>query len=390
MADLQNDVFMALFREAFSKCFHVELQKPLTESESRHFANNIFETTGLIIGAKSIKNYSSYIAGTGETKRENPSVATLDTFARYVMNAPYTDEISRKAEQGQYAYWFQYRATFIREHGFTTRPAKRSPSGTYLVIIAATALIALLLFFILRKDGKEKNIVENFHSVNDDTLSAHGWFVLSKDPDWWNKKNEMENGLTLFTLPGDNWPDSTHKPVIKNLLLQKIGSDCFSAEVHMNNFVPGSEWQQAGLLLMEDTNYSGKCIRISIAYNDFFGGFKKPDEIILQAITTGGIDFTRPEEMGHLTLFSKDESDSLIHLNMQHSALRIEKNGNHFRFLYSTGSSDNNALKEAFSRDLKIQPKYIGIFALEGFVRDTIYMPVHFNYFSLVNTACDQ
>ncbi len=389
MADLQNDVFIALFREAFSKCFHVELQNPLTESESRHFANKVFEATGLIIGPKSIKNYSAYIAGTGETKRENPSIATLDTFARYVMDAPYTDELNRKSKEGEYPYWFQYRTKFIGEHNVTNQVQKKNPSKIYFGIAVVIAIIALLLFFVLKRDNGGNNIVENFHSVNDDTLSAHGWFVLSKDSDWWQKKNESDNVLTIFTLTGDNWPDSIHKPGIKNLLLHKIGSDCFSAELHMNNFVPGKEWQQAGLLLMEDTSYVSKCVRISFAYNDFFGGFKKPDEIILQAISTGGTDATKPEEIGHLTLFSKGVNDSLINLNMQHAALRIEKNGDHFRFLYSVGSAENNALKEAFSRNLKIHPKYIGIFALEGFVKDSAYMPVHVSYFNLVHTDCD-
>ena len=74
---------------------------------------------------------------------------------------------------------------------------------------------------------------------------------------------------------------------------------------------------------------------------------------------------------------------------MQNAALRIEKTGNHFRFLYSTGSGANFAFKEAFVRDIELKPEYIGIFALQGFVKDTNYMPVHFNFFSLVNNNCE-
>src|SRR5215216_5704651 len=115
MNDLDTSAFSALFKGACEKCFGHPLINPLTETESKLFANKILDQTGLVIGAKSIKNYSLFILNVAaEGKEENPSVATLDTLARYVENAPYTDETKRKVRENHYPYWFQYKDKFYR------------------------------------------------------------------------------------------------------------------------------------------------------------------------------------------------------------------------------------------------------------------------------------
>jgi hypothetical protein len=83
------------------------------------------------------------------------------------------------------------------------------------------------------------------------------------------------------------------------------------------------------------------------------------------------------------------EQAKLVAQNMQRSALKIEKKGNHFRFLYSMGSRENFAFKEALSKDLDIEPKYIGIFALQGFVDKPQPIPAHIKYFSIMDTPCN-
>src|SRR6476469_3069846 len=85
------DAFAKLFRDAYRKCFASAFTAPLTETESHRLSVEIAESTGLEIGWKSLKNYSSYLLGRSG-RVENPSVATLDTLARYVAGAPLTDE----------------------------------------------------------------------------------------------------------------------------------------------------------------------------------------------------------------------------------------------------------------------------------------------------------
>jgi hypothetical protein len=387
MTDVNDTVFTGLFKAAYQKCFGFALTAVLTETESRHFGNTIFEDTGLVIGAKSLKNYSLYILGGAETRHENPSVATLDTLARYVLNAPYTDEIHRKDKEAHYPYWFQYKNTFSNTPGTKTQ---KKPSPVWLIIsltiVAGTIIFFSAVLFETRPGGQ---FTENFHSLRQDSLTNKGWFLASEDTVWWNRRNEKPGMLSLFTLRGDNWPDSVNEPAIKNLLLRKINSDCFAAEIHLEDFIPKTNWQQAGILLMEDSNFSGITIRLSIAFNNFFGGFNKPGEIIIQAVSSGGRDVNRPEEIAHIPVFTiADGQEQLVNQNLRYSALRIEKNNNHFRFLYSISPVENFAFKEAFTKDLLIQPRYIGLFALKGFVNDANVEPVRFSFFSLTDLNC--
>ena len=73
---------------------------------------------------------------------------------------------------------------------------------------------------------------------------------------------------------------------------------------------------------------------------------------------------------------------------MKYTALRIEMNNGHCRFLYSASPVENFALKEAFVKDLSIKPKYIALVALEGFVNDTVYLPVRFTFFKQIEFDC--
>ena len=388
MTDVNNEAFVSLFKEGYLKCFGFPLTGQLSETESRHFANKIYEDTGLVIGAKSIKNYSYYIVNVPDAKPENPSVSTLDTFARYVLGAPYTDEVQRKSKEGHYPYWFQYKSS-LSGLGKKELPKARH-SRKYLILFAAVIIITVVILARMPAKEADKNFIANFHNVQEDSLAKDGWFVKAKDTSWWNRRSDEPLHLTLYTLRGDNWPDSVYAPVIKNLLLRKISSDCFTTEIHLNSFIPNQNWQQAGIILMEDTTFTGKAVRLSIAYNDFFGGFSRPKEIIIQGVSSGGDNFSKPEEIAHIPIFNIDSGqETLLHNNLLNSALRIEKNNKHFRFLYSSSPIENFAFKEAFSKDLAIKPKYIGIFALQGFVSDTNYIPAHFNFFSLINNPCD-
>ena len=400
MKDLNAEAFIGLFKDAYRKCFGFPLTNPLSETESRHFANKIFEDTGLVIGAKSIKNYSFYILHVLEAKHENPSVATLDTLARYALNAPYTDEIKRKDKEGHYPYWYQYKSNFVvpgdrekQAHSIEKKipntPAQKRKNGI-LILIVAFVLVIFFLWLLLKKENTI-NFADDFHSASEDSLKNNGWFLQAKDEPWWNRRGEDPSHLTLFTLHGDSWADSANAPAIKNLLLRKISSDCFTTEIHFDNFIPKQNWQQAGILLLEDTMFKGKTLRLSIAYNDFFGGYKKPGEIIIQAINSNSNDLSKPEEISHLVIYNVEAGQQeLINNNLRKSALKIEKTGSHFRFLYAIGPMENAAFKEVVSKDLLINPKYVGIFALQGFVNDTNYMPVRLKFFKVAEMDCRQ
>jgi uncharacterized protein YxeA len=394
MKDLNDAAFINLFKEACQKCFGHPLAQPLSETESRHLASQIFEATGLVIGAKSLKNYSIHVAGGSAVRTENPSVATLDTLARYIANAPYINEIQRKDNEGHYPYWFQYKSALAPPAAQYKTGAPNS-SFSKITVIAIVAVVVLIIAgaIIMTEVYKKKSnsfFKEAFRTVNENVLTSHGWMIKNKDTTWWKQRYQKPGQLTLYTLRGDNWADSANKPAIKNLLMRKLTSDCFVAELRLDEFTPLQNWQQAGILLLEDSTLNSKSVRLSIAYNDYFGGYKKPGEIIIQAITSDSTNLNKPEEIVHQPVLTFEPGKAnLASRNMLRSALRIVKNGDHFRFLYSTGVRENFAYKEALNKNLHINPKYIAIFALQGFVDKPKPIPAHIRFFSIMDTPCN-
>jgi len=388
MDDVDFLAFAALFKEAYTKCFGLAIKNPLTETESKIFCNKILDQTGLSIGWKSMKNYSLFIDDAAAGKPENPSTATLDTLARYVLGAPYTTEIKRKNDESHFPWWFLYREKFVA-NSEKIKPEKRV--NRVVTVITALIMIAVAIgFYKFTSKPTNLQFADDFKQTDDASLIKNGWFIKSKDAVYWSKRNETPGQLTLFTLKGDNWPDPAAKPDIKNLLLRPITANCFTAEVHLDNFIPNEEWQQAGILLLEDTLLTGKSIRLSLAYNDYFGGAKMPREIYVQVITSLGNGFGKPEELAHKSLFYPDSisNNPEQKKNLQNSALRIEKHGNNYRFLYASGPKENGAFREIVTREFDIHPKYIGIFALKGFT-NAQNVPVSFKFFRISGDNCD-
>ena len=408
MKDQDAQAFASLFRDVYRKCFAGELATPLTESESIHLSVAIEEDTGLEIGWKSLKNYSQHVLGVSPARPENPSTRTLDTLARYVAGAPSTDPArparGRERER-HYPYWFRYQEVFQSTHRPSSRhPASARPpddrrprrAATKIVIALGTTLVAvgfLTLAFLTvanRPDGTAATFLDEFDDVSDAALAARGWRVVTMDSAYWAERAATAGYLTLFTLRGDNWPQAGAAPMIKNLLVRVAPAECFGAEVRFMGFYPKENWQQAGILLLEDTAFAGKSLRLSIGYNDYAGGFPETAEILVQAITSLGRTSPNPEEIVHHQLFVvKPGTEALVGRNLEHAALRIEKRGSRLRLLSSTGPMTNAAFKEVISTEFPMRASYIGVFALKGFVEEPGELPVQVDRFRLAGQSCD-
>ena len=256
-------------------------------------------------------------------------------------------------------------------------------------IITIVLILLIVIAYIWRSHKHSQAVNENFQELSDKGLSDRGWQLLGKDATYWGKRNTEPGALTLFTLPGDNWPDSLAKPAIKNLLIREMPTGCLTMELQMAGLAPSAEWQQAGLLLMEDTSLNSPSIRISLAFNDLFGGYQRPKEVIVQAISSAGHG-DKPEEFAHvpvLTLDSISEKPELLN-NLKYTALRIEKQNDHYRFLYAGGNSTNTAFKEIAVKDFNFEPHYIAIFALNGRVKGAPVVPVRIKRFTMASVPC--
>lgn len=384
-------VFISLFKEACEKCFGNPLIQPLTETDSKILANTIFEKTGLVIGPKSIKNYSLYILTPGNYRKENPSDATLDTLARYVLDAPHTDETNRKKNESHFPYWFRYRNKFSSAVNAPSVHRVAVPGKRLILMIASIALIIIIPAIIFHsKKNQTDSFTENFNSNSEDSLIRHGWIIKSVDSARWKRRSEKPGHLALFTLRGDNWKTEGNVAHISNLIMRRIRSECFTVEIHLTGFMPRQNWQQAGILLFEDSTFKGKMIRLSISYNDFFGGYQKPPEIIIQAVSSDESgNQSKPEEIAHFVLFSIEaDKKALVRENLETSALKIEKSGDQFRFLFTSGPMESFAFKEITSKKISIHPKFIGVFAIQGWTDGPDIMPVYFDSFIFSSIPC--
>jgi hypothetical protein len=385
--DLQ--VFDRLFRDACLKCYGHPVGEPLTETESKLLYNRILEETGLVVGWKSLKNYSLFVTG-ASGREENPSVASLDTLSRYVLSAPYETEAERRKSAEPYAWWYKYKRDWKPIPGVgAERPRKRAWVGR-LGLLIGLAFIAFAAVFFFRRGGGGQVFTENFRSLAEDSLTARGWWVAAKDEGWWAKRGDSPGSLTLYTLKGDNWPDPVEAPVIRNLLWRSLSCDCCTLELRLKDFIPRQNWQQAGLILSEDTGFGGRSMRVSIAYNDFGGGYRIPGAVILQAITSSGGRAGKPEEIAHYSLVNMDTLTSrpLLAKNLDHSAIRIEKRGSHWRLLYADGILENTSFKEVVGHEFVMKPRYVGLFALKGFVDSAAVVPARFSWFSVRSESC--
>lgn len=418
----QASAFASVFLDACRKCFSAERSAPLTESESHRLSVDIAETTGLEIGWKTLKNYSHYLFGSS-SRVENPSVPTLDTLARYVAGAPRTDDERRRTHERHYPYWVRYQEGLRRrrpapieersdarasgtpaEAGSrddldpdlephdrrSARPVRsKRVAAVAAVVVAIVAAVLLLRVSASRAGAGFANFTDEFDDVSTAALAARGWTVLSLDSAHWARRGVEPGHLTLFTLQGDNWPQADRAPDIRNLLVRRLPSECFVADARFTSFVPNANWQQAGILVLEDTALAGRSVRLSIGFNDFSGGFPQTREIIVQGVTSLGRGADKPEEIVHQRLFVDDSAtEPLVRRNLESSALRIEKRGSHLRLLYSAGPLKNGAFKEVGTATFEFRPAYVALFALKGFVSQSSDLPVQVDAFGQSELPC--
>jgi hypothetical protein len=388
--------FSALFQEACVRCFGHAVTAPLTETEAKLFYTKVFDATGLVVGWKSIKNYSGFLLATGG-KAENPSVATLDTLARYVGGVPYTTEPERKAVAGHYPYWYGYREKWVAGRGaaghgpagdagsisITPGPKMIRTAEKVVLLVAGAAMALVYVGMLVFHWGRHEPFRDDFHALSADSLVARGWWVVAPDTVYWNKRATDSGGLTLYTLEGDNWPDTAHPPVIRNLLERRMPYSDFILEWHFEHFIPRQDWQQAGVLLSAGTDFGDPSLRVSIAYNDYNGVYPRSGTILLQAILSRG--GAKPEEIVHVPLFSEDSlrRNPALANSLDHPALRIVKSWGRLRILYADGILANTSFREIGTYDMPLDFRFVGLFALKGFVDSSENMPVRFSAFSL-------
>ena len=386
MRDQNDRIFIELFKTAAEKCLGRALTEPLSEIDSKLLSMTILERTGLVIGPKSLRNYSIYVFNGTDGRKENPSIATLDTLARYVVDAPKTDEASRKEKESHFPYWFQYKVKGAS--AVTIEKPRKKLSVTKVIIAAGIAGAAIVLIYLVSSNlisHEKQSYFEEFNATSIDSLHALGWKMHAE---YQNPVDARPGHLQLFTLPGDNWGGADQG--LKSMLWREISLDCFTTEIHLSDFFPTTNWQQVGLVLSEDESFSQKAIRLAISYNSFFGGYVREPEIVIQAVSsTESGDKSKPEEVAHLSIFSiSPETKRVAEENLKRVALKIERTGSKVRLLYATGKMESFAFKEVVTGDFNFVPRYVAIYASQGLAPESV-IPVYVDSFSISEVDCD-
>jgi hypothetical protein len=410
MTDRQDAVFRKLFSQACEKCFGHEVTTGLSETDARLFSNVILQHTGLLLGVKSLKNYSIYVLDNG-ARKENPSIATLDTLARYILDAPVTDELKRKDHESHHPYWFQYKAansqidaqavagppSSIATESIDDIPElpfeEPDPHRTKFVYWLGAIAVVMLIVVVSRGFFEGfSSFNESFNNVSADSLAKSAWEIQNPDSSHWKLRAARPGHLTLYTLIGDNWPGNNTIEPIHNLLVHKLESDCFALEVQFRDLKPDHNWQQAGILLSEDPSFRNRVIRLSFSYNDFFGGYSKQPEIIIQGLSSvSSSQFSKPEEFAHIPILTLEQgTDSLVWRNLRYAVLKVEKKGAMFRFLFSTGPTETFAFKEAVRAEFDFNPTFAGLFAIQGLATEKHVSPVYVDRFNITELNCGE
>lgn len=382
MNPLDESAFEKLFNDAYHKFFGRVMTTPLSEIESTLFAGDILEETGLLIDSIHLRNYSSFILATPESRQEKPPVSSLDTLARYVVGAPHTDHIQRREKESHYPYWFKYRDNFFRS---TDTPHKKKWLFPFAMIFMGLAIVATLVVVSLGIGETPLVFNDNFNAVSDDSLYQKGWFVEQKDTVSWNKRTERPGHLTLYTLPGE-WPYYSKSPWVKNRVLKKIKADCFAVEADLSDFIPDNNWKQAGIMLLEEASFAGKVASFSLSHDNIRkDGKTSPQIIVLAALYEPG---AKKPEFEYKTLFTLDvQGQSNASADLKRSKFQLWKEGNKIKVLFSAGE-EGDKKQEGFTKVFSIQPRYIGLYATSAFNDTTQSIPAAFDNIMFTPIKC--
>jgi len=152
--DLQ--IFIALFQQACLRCFGQLPATPLDAAASAHMSHVVHQSTGLFLSARIIQQYAAFALAQKTALTETPSGASLDTLARYVMDAPYTTEAERKTREGYFPYWHLFKAQYatgtaneVEDHPVPVRTVTSEPDSTGAQRIRRRALAVGIVLIVL-------------------------------------------------------------------------------------------------------------------------------------------------------------------------------------------------------------------------------------------------
>ena len=113
------------------------------------------------------------------------------------------------------------------------------------------------------------------------------------------------------------------------MVYRKLDCDCCTVTAHLTDFHPVKNWQQAGILLLEEPDFSGRSMRMTFAVHQV--GDEQPRKK-LQIV---------PMQENHIP-YNRTVMDFDEEMDLNRISLQIRKNGDQFEFLYYLEGSFNS------------------------------------------------
>ena len=420
MKEADFKIFSRLIQDVWLKSFpEMEFKEPINSYENKllQIADNIEELTidkvqkeQYPISTRSLRSYTNAVLK-GEYIESTPSSRIKEILSRYVLNISKLTgkDLSQWDEKKEYRlekYWKQYQKNFSASPVNIPKPTtedllnkdekgennsentleqsqqkstsisvknkfvRRATLPVSLILLAIT----LISYFAFEKTSKEDiaaNFTTSFKNIHTpEQLLNTGWKILDRDDNYIREgiKNSNGKGLQLYTLPGDYWITDTMKRFIKNTFVLAIQRGDFKADatLSMSDFADlRCPHQQAGLILLNDTNNLANNIRFSVEKGkSLFPHFTliyskaKPEK-------------NRWNQNLNNILSQKwfpDPIDSNIDVTpakFTDVGLKIIKYRGYFIFQVKVGGNDR-AFHTAFIQQFDFEPKFICLAAYQG------------------------
>lgn len=228
-----------------------------------------------------------------------------------------------------------------------------------LTFISGLAMLALAvsLYKTTSSPLAPESFRDDFGHDSTGLVLQEGWYIANLDTAYWNRP-DLNNHLTLFTQQGDNWVSPGQEPEIKNLLLREIGPGDFTATILLSGFRPTSNWQQAGILLIQDDDNS---IRVTYGYDDV--GAKKP-RLVVQTVPIVDGMVLHPHTLTERPLTEQKVYPRKIWL-------RMIREDNMYRFYYKKNFYNERWIfTRAWNAPDSFSPSQIGIGAFQGITQE--------------------
>lgn len=251
------------------------------------------------------------------------------------------------------------------------RPLSRK--WVWLAVLFVVALSALILAG--RKNRLPKYWKEDFGSTHPDSLKRNGWAIEDFDAAAFSKQLQPKH-LTLYTLRGDYWYTPPDTPVISNLLFKKLSGESGKITFKLVNFNPTQNFQQAGLILLNENRDRSHNIRAT---------FAACETCIpaLQSIQMVKMENGTAYEKRYPLISWSDEPPAEAPL--QELWIQVQYEKGKFRIFYHTGE-EFASFGEVGNFDFNFQPRYVGIAAFRGIrnsfrvLNDSAEIPAFFEY----------